>query len=760
MTGIQRPRIFVIMMLSLALLAGCSRDPNVRKQKYLESGNQYFDTGKYAEASIQYENAIQIDPRFAEAHYRLAQSYLKRGIWSGAHQELMRTVDIQPQNLKAQIDLGDLLLAAHQFKGAQERAQLVLTQDPNNVDAHILMANSYAALQDMQSSLDEMRTAIQLAPESPRSYLNLALLQVDAKQAEAAELNFLKAIDLDSKSVSARLALGNFYLRQKRFSEAERQFRTALQISPQTPAPYAALAALYSSQGQKPQAEQILQQAKQAMPNNPDGYRMLGDFYFSTGDLPDALKEYASLNSQHSQDLPVRKTYIQLLILAGKLDVAKPLSDALLKDTSNDADSVVLKGQIQKAQGNLPDARLTFESAVKSAPENPAAHYYLGITLAELGNTENAESELRKAVEIRPGMVEADKALAAIALNQRAFSLLRETAGRMIVARPHSADGYLLHARALLNTGDEKGAVEDIHQAILMAPEDSRGYTAQGEINLIHKEFPEAEKNFELALSKNSRAAEALSDLVRALLLDKQPGKALERVKQQISKVPDDGDFYMILGQLQVSQKDLGAAEESIGRAIALNPKSMDADLALADVQRARGSVDVARATLQSAIQKNPKDSRPYLALGILEESQSNWRQAEQQYRKALNANPNDPVAANNLAYLLVEHGGNLDEALTFAQTARQFAPDSPQMADTLAWVYCQKGAYQLAVSLLEDAVKKVPQSQTYQYHLGVAYKGLNELPKAKLCLQRALHIDPKSSQADAIRKALSEISN
>jgi len=36
-----------------ALLTGCSRDPNVRKQKYLESGQRYFDKGQYREAAIQ-----------------------------------------------------------------------------------------------------------------------------------------------------------------------------------------------------------------------------------------------------------------------------------------------------------------------------------------------------------------------------------------------------------------------------------------------------------------------------------------------------------------------------------------------------------------------------------------------------------------------------------------------------------------------------------------------------------------------------------
>ena len=211
-------RLSVVSALAATLLLGCSRDPNVRKQSYFESGNKYFEQSKFREAAIEYQNAIQIDNKYADAHYRLAQCYLRQGIWSGGYQELIRTTELQPDNLKAEIDLGNLLLSAKQFKEAQNRAQEVLSRDPKSVDAHILMANADAALEDVQESLREMQTAIQLAPDQPGSYLNLAFLESNAKQTGAAEQNFLKAISLNSKSVPARVALGNFYQQQMRWA--------------------------------------------------------------------------------------------------------------------------------------------------------------------------------------------------------------------------------------------------------------------------------------------------------------------------------------------------------------------------------------------------------------------------------------------------------------------------------------------------------------------------------------------------------------
>ena len=58
-------RLLLIGFLITGLFTGCSHDPNVRKQKFLESGNRYRDKGKLREAAIQYSNALQMDPRFA-----------------------------------------------------------------------------------------------------------------------------------------------------------------------------------------------------------------------------------------------------------------------------------------------------------------------------------------------------------------------------------------------------------------------------------------------------------------------------------------------------------------------------------------------------------------------------------------------------------------------------------------------------------------------------------------------------------------------
>ena len=758
MTKSRWLRRLVAAVLTAIVLAGCSRDPNVMKQKYFQSGTHYFEKGKYREAAIQYQNAIKLDPRYTEAHYQLAQCFLKMELRNGAFTELSRTVDLNPQNSKAHIDLGNLLIAARQFEKAEEQARLVLLREPDNVDAHTLLARVYAKQNNIQASINEMKTVLQLAPGRSGTYLTLAAVQVNAKQIAEAEENFKKAVQLDPKSVPALLALGDFYLQQRRWSDAEQQYRRAIELEPKNRPPRTALARLYLAQGQKAQAEQVVVEAKKALPIDSENYRMLGDFYFNTGQFDKALSEYASLYQEHPKDLRVKKNYVQLLILGDRLDEAARLNDEILKANAKDVDALIYEGQILNRQQRANDAIPILQAALKTEPDNEVGHYNLGIAFIQVGNMAQAESEWREAVRIRPTMIAAQQALAELALRKGDSELLDKSAEQLIAAEPDSPNGYIFRATARVARKDLVGTEADLKKATEVAPQSPKGYAALGRLRASQNRFSEAERLYEQALERDPNYFDAMQGLVSIYMQQKQPVKALARLNAQIAKTPSNSAYYLLQGMVLIGTKDLEKAEAALQKAGELNKNNFDALLLLAKVQNLRGSVDQAVAGYERSIQINPRDVRSYVLLGTLEESRGNWQKAQALYQKALQAEPDYPVAANNLAYLLLEHNGNPDVALSYAQVARRGMPDTPNSADTLAWAYYQKGAYELAIDLLEEAVKKVPQNPTYHYHLGLAYLKTNKQAQAKEHLERALQINPKYPHADEIRKAVSEL--
>jgi len=757
-------RLAIILGLIATVTLGCSRDPNVRKQKYEESGQRYFDKGRYREAAIQFSNAVQVDPRFAEGHYKLALTYLKLQEWTRAYQELGRTLELQPDNYQAHIDLANLLIAGRDLKQAQEQTELLLSKQPNNAQAHVAYANLLAAQDNLPAAIQEMQNAIKLGPDLYESYLNLGLLDIRVNQQEAAEANFKKAVDINPKAMNAQLALGSYYQARNRFPEAEQVFKHAMQIEPKNPDPRAALARLYMAEQKRGEAEEFLKQVKRDLADDPAGYRMLGDFYFAIGDLDKATAEYGSIYQSHSHDLQAKKNYIQLLILKNRLDEARKLNDEILKTNATDTEALIYRGQIQIRDAHPNEASNTLQNALKNDPDNGVAHYHLGIAFNQLGDLARAEDEWRNAVRSRPDLVEAQRALAGVALRKGDMSALEQVANQIISNQPASPDGYALRAVSFINRKQFPQAETDAKKAIEVAPQSSIGYIQMGNLRLTQKQFDQAEKAYAEGLEKEPGSTDALSGAMNTFIAEKQPDKAIAAANAQIAKVPNNSGFFDLLGTALFQNKgDKAGAEAAFRKAADLDKSNSDALLKLGQVQVANGSTDQAIATYQQSIKDNPREVSFYILIGELYESKQDWTNAKAAYQKALDLKPDNPLASNNLAYVLLQTGGNVDIALSLAQTGRRGMPDSPNAADTLGWVFYQKGAYKSAIDLFQESIKlseknKSPDDPTVHYHLGLAYQKDDQPGLARQHLERVLKINPNYSAAGDVKKALAQL--
>src|SRR5579862_9762634 len=152
------PSRWLALIIVLAL-AACTTDPNKRKVAYLNSGEKYAKAAKYQEAVIEFRNAIQIDPRFVDAHSKLAGAYLRLGNTEAAYREFTEAATLDPKNLDAQLQLSQLLLARHQFDEAQAAAQKVLQQEPKNAAAHAILGEKYIVTRDWPNAIQELQKA-------------------------------------------------------------------------------------------------------------------------------------------------------------------------------------------------------------------------------------------------------------------------------------------------------------------------------------------------------------------------------------------------------------------------------------------------------------------------------------------------------------------------------------------------------------------------------------------------------------------------
>jgi tetratricopeptide (TPR) repeat protein len=766
MKGSSKVSLFLVLGCMAAFLVGCSRDPNVRKQKYFESGERYFEKGKYREAVIQYRNATEVDGAFAAAHYKLAESYLKLQDWQRAYQELTRTLELQPDNYKAHLEAANLLIAAgqaDQVKTAQDHVDVLMDKQPNDPDTHVAQASILEKEKRFNEALAEMQKAVALAPSRGDAYYNLALLQNEMNQPELAEANFKKAIDLKASGANPRLALAAFYQSRRRFSEAEQQVQLVMAADPKDVDARSAMAKLYISEGKGAEAESFLRQVKQDFPDNSVGYRMLGDFYFAIGDLDKAVAEYESLYRDHAKDLVVQKNYVQLLILKNRLQEADKLNEEILKEHAKDEDALTYHGEIQLAQGKTSEAINTLQSVVSIDPDMAVAHYQLGLALNQTGDTDHAAKEWREALRTRPDMIEAHRMLAIYSLQKGDLRALEESAGKMIGLQPAGPDGYAWRAAALMGQKQFAGAEQDARKAIEVAPQAPAGYVQMGNMANLQQKFPQAESWYRQALSLDKDSFEALRGLVVTYLSQKQPDKALAAVNQQLSQSPDNSSFYSLLGLVQTNKHDSISAIAAYKKALQLDKKNTDASLKLAGLQIQTGALDDALATCNDGIRNNPKEFGLYMVMGNVYEKKNDLNKAQSFYQKALDVKPDDPLASNNVAYILLETNSNPDLALRLAQTARRGKPEMSNIADTLGWAFYQKGIYGSAISMFQEAIKlaaqnKEPDNATYHYHLGLAYARSAQPSLAKQHLERVLKIDPHYSDADDVKKQLAQL--
>src|SRR5204863_7085114 len=82
----------------LGVSIACSQDPRVARDRFVASGDRYVAQQKYAEAVLEYRNAVTRVPESGEALFKLASAYEKLGDMGSALREYVRAADLMPSN--------------------------------------------------------------------------------------------------------------------------------------------------------------------------------------------------------------------------------------------------------------------------------------------------------------------------------------------------------------------------------------------------------------------------------------------------------------------------------------------------------------------------------------------------------------------------------------------------------------------------------------------------------------------------------------
>ena len=760
MDQIGRISALAAVSVSMCLATGCKKDPNVEKQKYLESGIRYENDHKLKEASIQFANAIRIDHNFSPAHYELAKTYLEMGTLMQSYQEFVRTVDLDPANVKARISLGTMLVAGGVPDRALDQVKAVFAQDPNNADAFALRAQVEQQKGDHAAALADTQPALSIDPQRSSYYTLLATLQSQspAPPMDQVQAELRKAVELDPHDVSARVTLSSLLEKDGNRAAAEQQLIDAEQNSPKDLGLRKALAAFYERAGDQAKAEQTLRKATEDLSETDEGANALSNYYFSHGQMAKADQAYAELTKQQPKNTPLQIAYAQVLLNTQQFDKARVLLAELSKNHDRNPQVQVLNALMLMKDGKVNDAFALLQKATRDSPNNASLQLLLARVAAVKGDASTQEAAYRIVTQLDPSNLDAETGLAEIATRRGDSTLLAQLAENTIALHPNFAPAYLWRGSAEANQKQYEQAELDFQTALKKDPNSSIALMEMGQLKTVQGHAAEGNALIEQAFAKDPNNKTALSLLVQSDLAAKQPAKALARLQQEIARSPNNSVLYTDLANLQIGTKDYAGALGNAKKGMELDPSNEGGVQAFSQAQVALGNPDQAITAWEFWLKNHPNDSKATLVLGTLEEGKGDIAQAMDFYKQTMQIVPGQPVAANNLAYLMVESGQNSDVALTMAQTARRAIPDSPSTADTLAWVYYYKGIYPSALDLLQDAVKADPGDPSIQYHLGMTYAKMGDKTNALLHLKKAVELKPTSKSGQDAQNAINHL--
>ena len=787
----------LVAAAALLTLVSCSRDPNVAKRRYLESGNRYFDRGKYKEAAIMYADALQKDRLWGPAHYKLGLTWVKTGNLGGAlnefHKAIERLPKDSPDRLDATVKICEIYLAAERTRDnpammaeTQGYIKDLLTRDPNSYDGHRLsgdfdfvraqQALSTGRRDEGKTLLDnaqaEYEKANAIKPGETGVSMQLARVAAEKGKFDEAEKIYRQVIDKDK---TYRAAYNELYrlqvLAEKNLDAGEQTLKLGYLNDPKAYSFLTALAVQYSYQGRKDDMLKVLQQIK-SLKDFPDGYLVVGDFYRRLGDTDAAIKEYRQGQAQD----PKRKTVylkrvVEALMARGRGAEAEEINRQLLKDNPQDSFAKEIEGTLLLDRGDLATAMVDLQAAVTADPHNPVNHYRLGLAhkaravadrAVAAGELEQARQEFESALAIRPDFIQARLELARLEIAKGDYDAALKTAQQALAVDRSNLPAQIIESAALLaekKTDDARQLLENLRAK---TPDSPDVIFQLGRLNLVEKNYKEADQDFRRTYDLNPANIRGMTGLVESDLLQNKPDAAIQTLKAELAKSPERNDMKLLLADVEVRIGSLDEAiadYQSIVDKLGKNSKAQARIyIRLGEAYRRKGDPADAIQAFQKARAILPDDETVLSSLALVLDAAQRWSEAIQVYNAAIRLAPNDGVSLNNDAFLLAEHGGDLDQALTRAQRATQLLPKYAEVADTLGWIYLKKNLSDQAIEIFKRNVAQQPSSSTYRYHLGMAWYQKGDKTQAHEALVEALKYNPSAYEKQKIQELMAKL--
>jgi len=484
-------------------------------------------------------------------------------------------------------------------------------------------------------------------------------------------------------------------------------------------------------QGRVDQAIEIMQQAQALDPESIYLRRELASLWLMKKDPAAAIELLDEILAEHPDD-------VETLILAGRihqnLNQRQKAIDAYSRviDLDPTQQNVYLAlGGMYMDQERWGEAQSVYQQMVAHFPGAYAGYFFLGRISAITGDAKAARKYYQKTLDIEPDLVEPRFELGGLYESEKKYKKAAAVYKDILKHNPNNTQARLALAHVTYRRGYKTKATKMLVSLGKMSLDD------QEIVRILVRQYLDSQ-DYEAAsiiIHGMLKGAPDSSDLkyLNGVALDGIGKKAA--AIDQLKQVAPDSRFFqnaaVHAALLYQEMEQLQAAIDFLLETIQKDPQNTEFRLYLGSIYEQMEAYAKAEKALKEGLDLEPDNSRLYFRLGVVYDKWGKKEASIAAMKQVLRVEPDNPNALNYLGYTYADMGINLDEAEQLILKALEHKPGDGYITDSLAWVYYQRGQYEKALPLLEQASRLVPDDPVVKEHLGDVYAKLGMTEEA-----------------------------
>ncbi len=642
----QRKDYKLAKEITQELLRLASKNPRILQL----AGAIDFQTNNLAQAEIYLTSATQIEPKNALSQRLLISTYLRSGQSAKALAALNAMTGKQGLDPRFYSLAGQVHLQNGDAKTAEDYFTKALKVDPNNTGTRTALAVTHLATGRSESGFNELED---IADSSTGTNADMALISAHLRRKDfdkaLAAVAKLEAKQPD-KPVAASLR-GRIQLAQKDTAGARKSFERALEIDPSYFAAAASLAAMDMADKKPADAKKRFEGLLAKNPKSGQALLAMAELAALQGA---SKEEVAGLLSKavegNPADMAPRLLLIELHLRTNEPKLATAAAQSGVSALPASMELLDALGRAQQASGDLKQATATFTKLVAAQPMSPQPHLRLAAVQYADKNTSAAEQSLRKALEIKPDFLDAQRSLILLNLEAKNYK-----------------DASTI-ARTVQN----------------QKPTANVGFAFEGDIQAAQKDWDSAATAYRTGL-KIEESPELAVKLHAVTLEAGKIENAGEFSGRWIKSHPTDTKFRSYLGTQYLTRKDYAAAETQFLSIVSITPENAIAlnNLAWVSQQLKRSN---AISYAEKANQLVPNQPSFMDTWAMLLSENGNHSKAIELQTKALNAQPTNARLRLNLAKIYLS-AGKKDQAKTELDLLAKRGDKDPSYGEVMALI-------------------------------------------------------------------------